>query len=118
MPVHAVVAGVELSADEPFPERRIARVQRGVPVAVPRQQVGVRPEALGKMFVAESIPDGWVDQIRLTDECRSWTDVLFLLPVNGNLGLARLGSAFKRHNPRIISEPGMCFGNPTSDPFV
>jgi hypothetical protein len=88
MPIDTVVAGIEPSADEPLPEWRIAGVQRGVPVAVPRQQVGVCAEALGKVFLPESESDGRVDQICLADEFRGWTDVLFFLPMNGNLGLA------------------------------
>ena len=35
--VDAVVAGIQLSADEPFPKRRMIGVQGGVPVLVPVQ---------------------------------------------------------------------------------
>ena len=37
VPVDAVERGVELSTDEPLPERSVARVEGGVPVLVPGQ---------------------------------------------------------------------------------
>ena len=39
--MHAIVAGVRLAADEPFPERRIVGVQSGVPILIPMQELGI-----------------------------------------------------------------------------
>jgi len=48
VPVHAVVTRIDLSADKPLPERRIARVERGVPILIPGQQIGILLKAFGK----------------------------------------------------------------------
>jgi hypothetical protein len=53
VPIDAVVAGVDLAADEPLPERRIAGVQCSVPVLIPGQQIGVFFEALREVFQPE-----------------------------------------------------------------
>ena len=55
--IDAVVAGVELSADEPLPERRVTGVERGVPVLIPVEQFGVFAEAFGEISFAESVDD-------------------------------------------------------------
>ncbi len=103
MPVDAVVAGVELPADEPFPERRLARVERRMPVPIPGQQVGVFPEALRKMLLREPFDDGGIDQIRLADELWRGKDVLLFLPMDGNLRLVLLrGSPFNGHDPGLL----------------
>src|SRR2546426_5854594 len=102
MPVDAVVASVESSADEPFPERWKTGVQRGVPATVPGQHVRVFPKTLRKMFLLEPVPDSRIDQIRLADEFRGRAEVLFFLPVDGNLGLIGLGSAFNSHNQGLL----------------
>ncbi len=72
--VDAVVAGVEPPADEPLPEGRVAGVERGVPVAIPAEQVGVLPEALGEVVLPESIQDGRVRGVGLADEARRRLD--------------------------------------------
>src|ERR1700686_3768112 len=68
MAINAVDARVEPATDEPLPERRIAGVQRGVPVLVPREQVRVLLEALGEVLLAEAFADAGVACIRLSDE--------------------------------------------------
>ena len=91
VPVDAVVAGVQLAADKPLPERRVAGVQRGVPVLVPVQQVGVFPEALREVLFREAVQDGRVGGVRLADELRRRRIIAFLTPVNGDRCLGRLG---------------------------
>ena len=49
--IDAVVAGVQLAADEPLPEGRIAGVERGVPVLVPVKQLGVFAKTFGEMLL-------------------------------------------------------------------
>ena len=65
MPIDAVVAGIEFAADKPFPERRIAGVQRGVPILIPMQQLGVFAKAFGEIFFAEALDDGGIVEIGL-----------------------------------------------------
>jgi hypothetical protein len=60
VPVDAVVGGVQAAANEPLPERRVAGVQRRVPVGVPVEQVPVLLEALGEALLAEPLEDGGV----------------------------------------------------------
>ena len=57
MPIHAVVAGVELSAREPLPERWGARVERCVPTLGPRQGIRILVEALGEAMLGEPVHD-------------------------------------------------------------
>ncbi len=57
MPVNTVVAGVELSAHEPLPERRVAGIQGGMPVLVPAQHVGIFFETLREFIAAEPLVD-------------------------------------------------------------
>ncbi len=89
VPVHAIVRGVDLAAHEPFPERRIAGVEGGVPVLVPAQQVGVLSEAFRKIFLAEAFVDVGIGQICLADKFRGRIIVFFFPPMNCDLSLAR-----------------------------
>src|SRR5882757_7823608 len=54
VPVDAVVAGVEFAADKPFPKWRIAGVQRGVPILIPMQEVGILAKTFRKILLAET----------------------------------------------------------------
>src|SRR5579875_2541940 len=96
MSVHAVVTGVEAASNEPFPKRRVRCVQGLGPVAVPVEQVGVLPEALGEMFLAEALTDLWVGRISLGDEACRWVVVLLRPPMDGNLCLADRGAGVLR----------------------
>src|SRR5580698_8150848 len=58
MAVDAVVAGVQLSADKPFPEGRIARVESLAPGLVPVEKLRVNVETFGKMLFAEFFYEG------------------------------------------------------------
>jgi hypothetical protein len=84
--IDAVVAGIQLAADEPLPERWIAGVQRGVPILIPVKKIGVFAKTFGEIFLAEALHDGWVVKIGLPDEfCRGTEEFLFF-PVDGDLG--------------------------------
>jgi hypothetical protein len=85
--VHAVVAGVQLAADEPLPERRLAGVQRGVPVLVPAQHVGVGPEAFRVVVFAEPLENIRVSSVGLGDEPGRRVEVRLLAPVDRYLCL-------------------------------
>ena len=85
MAVDAVVAGVQLAADKPFPERRMIGVQRGVPILIPVEKFGVLAEAFGEIFFAEAFDDARIVEIRLGDEAGRRANVLFFLPVHGDL---------------------------------
>ncbi len=97
MPIHAVEAGVEAAADEPLPERRIAAVERRVPVLLPVEQVGVFAEVLRKLVDREAVEDRRIGQIRLTDEFRRWLDVLLFLPVDRDFSFF---ASYNRHDSR------------------
>src|ERR1700719_1833300 len=85
MAVAAVVAGVELAADKPFPKGRIAGVQRGVPILIPVEEFGVVAEAFGEILFAEALDDRGVVEVGLPNKFRRGEKILFLFPMNGNL---------------------------------
>ena len=80
--IHAVVRGVELAADKPLPEGRIAGVEGGVPILVPRQEIGVFAKAFRKVFFAEPFDNAGVGEVRLADKFRRGIIVFFLPPMN------------------------------------
>src|SRR5258708_22932548 len=80
--VDAVIAGVELAADKPLPERRMTGIERGVPIVVPVQELRILVEALGKMLLAEFFDDGGIGEISLGDEFFGKIKILFLLPMH------------------------------------
>src|SRR3989449_11739954 len=57
MTVHAVVRRVDLAADEPLPERRVAGIEDRVIWLEPGQHVRVFFEAVGKLGEAELFKD-------------------------------------------------------------
>ena len=67
MAIDAVVTGVDPAADEPSPERRIARIKGVVPGQVPVKKIGVLLEAVRDVIETESIKDRFVCQVRLRD---------------------------------------------------
>ena len=85
MTVDAVVAGVESSADEPFPKRRIGRVESFAPGLVPIKKFGVDIEASWEMFFAEFFYEGWIGEISLRFEFFWRVEVLLFFPMDGNL---------------------------------
>jgi hypothetical protein len=60
MAIDAIITGIDLAADEPFPERRIARVQRDVPGPIPVEKISVLLEAVGEVVESESFKDRFV----------------------------------------------------------
>src|SRR5215469_2195142 len=90
MAVDAVIAGVEFSADEPLPERGMAGVQCGMPILIPVQHFGVLAIALREILFAKAFQDAGIVQVGLGNEARRRPNVLFFLPVNGNLRFAEL----------------------------
>src|SRR5216683_41142 len=67
MAVDAVVTGVEFSSDKPFPEGRMAGVERLAPGLVPMEEGSVVVVALRKIFFAEFLNESGIDKIRLGD---------------------------------------------------
>ncbi len=83
--VNAVVAGIEFAADEPFPEGWMAGVEGLAPGLVPVEEGSVMVEALRKILFAEFLDEGGIGEIGLGDELLGRTEVLFFLPVYGDL---------------------------------
>src|SRR6266550_865265 len=92
--IDAVVRSVEPTADEPLPKRRVARVQRRVPIVIPREHIRVFLEALRKVLLTEPFKDTRVACICLPNKLWRGLIVLLLPPVNGNLGLGDECSLF------------------------
>src|SRR5713226_10297737 len=85
MPVHAVVANVQLPADKPFPKWRVFGIERGVPVLIPIEKLRVMPKAIRKFFFAKFIHKSRIDQIRLRHKTRRWPQRILFLPMHRNL---------------------------------
>jgi hypothetical protein len=98
--IDAVHAGVEAPADPPLPERRIARIEDRVPLAVPREHVRVLLETFREVLRAEALEDRGVVRVRLLHEPRRRWVVLLLTPVNGDL---RLGDFCPYFSHRVTS---------------
>src|SRR6266498_104997 len=82
MTIDAVITGVDPAADEPSPERRIARVQHDVPGPVPVEKIGVLLEAVREVFQTESFKDCFVGQVGLSDEFLRRVNVVLFLPAD------------------------------------
>src|SRR6266511_3484469 len=95
--VDAVDAGVQSSPDEPLPERRVARVQRRVPVRIPDEEIRVLLEALREVLLAEPLEDRRIGRVRLSDERRRRGVELLLPPVHGDLRLGDLRLVYISH---------------------
>ncbi len=89
MAIDAVVTGVDSAADEPSPERRIARVERDVPGLVPVEKIGVLLEAVREVVETESFKDRLVGQVGLNNEFLWRVNVGLFLPVDRDLCLRR-----------------------------
>ena len=93
VPVHAVVAGVQFSANEPFPKGRMIGVERGVPILVPVEQFGVVAEALREVFLVELSHEVGIVQVGLANKLRGRAVIAFFFPVHRDLRFTDLGSA-------------------------
>jgi len=89
MAIDAVVTSVDSAADEPSPERRIARVERNVPGPIPVKEIGVFLEAVREVVETEPFKDLVVGQVGLNNELLWRVNVGLFLPVDGDLGLRR-----------------------------
>ena len=87
MSVDAVVGCVESAANPPVPERWVGRVQCGVPILVPRKQIGIFSKTFREVLLAEPLQRALFGQICLRDKARAGTYELFLSPVRGYLSL-------------------------------
>jgi hypothetical protein len=85
VPVDAVVGSVELPADKPLPERRVARVEDSVPGLVPAQQVRVLGEAVRELVLGEALEDCRIPRVSLLDKTLRWREVLLLAPVHSDI---------------------------------
>jgi hypothetical protein len=92
--VDTVIAGVQFSADEPFPEGRITGIEDFGPLLIPCQLIGVFFEALGEMFLAEALPDFRVLEVGLLDKFFRGLENQLLFPVNRNLRFAYFRGPF------------------------
>src|SRR5262245_37472529 len=90
MTIDAVVTDIYSAADKPFPERRLAGVERDVPGLIPIEQIGVFLEAVRKIFETEPVKYFRVGQVGLSDEFFRRVDVGLLLPVDCDLGLGHV----------------------------
>jgi hypothetical protein len=106
MAIDAIITGVDSAADEPSPERRIARVKRDVPSLVPVEKIGVLFEVVRKVVETESVEDPLVDQVGLGNEFLGRVDLSFLLPVNRDFGLGHFCGSMLRHVPPPRSSHG------------
>ena len=97
MAIDTVITGIDSTADKPFPERRMAGVERNIPGLVPVEEIGVLLEAVWELVEAESVEDSRVFQVGLSDKCLRRADVGLFLPVDGNLGLRHFRSSILRH---------------------
>src|SRR6516225_5407890 len=97
MAIDAVVTGIQSTADKPFPEGRVAGVQRDVPILVPVEKIRVFLKALRKVVEAESVEDSRVLQVSLSGECLWRANVVLFLPVDRNLSLRHFRSSILRH---------------------
>src|SRR5439155_21089099 len=83
--IDAVVTSVEPTTDEPLPKRGVARVQRRVPIVVPREQIRIFLEALRKVLLTEPFKNTRIACIGLPNKLWRGLIVLLLPPVNGDL---------------------------------
>src|SRR5260370_10696664 len=85
--VDAVIAGVELASDKPLPERRMAGIERGVPIVIPVQKVRIFVEALGEMLLAEFFDYGGVGEGGLCNELGRRIKGILLFPMGGRFAV-------------------------------
>src|SRR5262249_600337 len=108
MAIDTVITGVDSASDEPFPERRIARVERDVPGPVPVEKIGVLFETVREVAETESFKDRLVGQVGLNNEFLWRVNVVLFLPVDRDLSLRRFCGSILRHTlpPRATSRRG------------
>jgi len=90
--IDAVVASIDLAADEPAPEGRIAGVKGPFPVLVPVEEVGELLEALGEFVEGKTLEDAGVSQVGLGDELVRGGEIALLRPMHRDLRLGDIGN--------------------------
>jgi hypothetical protein len=111
--IHTVDARVEPTADEPFPERRVAGVQGSVPILVPGEQVRILLEALREVLLAEPFAEPIDKGVVYRGVCfRSWAVSPTTEEIADEMGLApeRACEAL-----RISQEPPLCANSPVGE---
>src|SRR5215469_17211163 len=88
MAIHTVVRGVELAADEPLPEWRLARIEDGAVRLGPCQHVSVGLKTSRKILEGALLQNARIFHIRLRLEAGPRIVVLLLFPVDRDLRLA------------------------------
>src|SRR5882762_8137796 len=91
MAIHAVVRRVDLAADEPFPERRFARIEDRVIWLEPGEHIRIFLEAVGELVEPELFEDAGVSHVRLCLEFLGRLIVRLFLPMHSDLRFANLG---------------------------
>jgi hypothetical protein len=87
MAIDAIVTGVDPAADEPSPERWVARVERDVPGPVPVEKIGILLEAVREVVETESFKDAFLGQVGPGNEFLRRVNVVLFLPMDRDLGL-------------------------------
>ena len=96
--IHAVVAGVDLGADVPAPERRLRAVEELVPFLVPVEELGELLVVPRELLEREALEDAFLAQVRLRNKFLRRGEVALLLPVHRDLGFGNIvaGHRFRR----------------------
>src|SRR5437763_7872765 len=83
--IDAIVTGVELTADKPFPKRRVTGIQRRMPKVVPGKQICVFLEAFRKVLLTKTFKNTRIACICLSNKLWMCMKILLLSPVNSDL---------------------------------
>jgi hypothetical protein len=83
--IDAVVTNVEPTADKPLPKRRVAGVQRRMPIVVPGEQICVFLVAFRKVLLTKTFKNTRIACICLSNKLWTCMKILLLSPVNSDL---------------------------------
>src|SRR5215469_176756 len=103
MAIDAIVAGVDFSADIPFPERGIASIKSLIPTLIPIQKIGIFVETLGKVVETEPLVNFLVSQIGLGYEFLRRIIVFLFLPMDCNVSFGQVCLVFHSHPPEEMT---------------
>src|SRR5882762_6062995 len=102
MAVNAIVRRVDLTAGEPFPERRVAGIEDGAIRLEPRQHVRIFSEAIGELVEPEPGKGLRVPHVPLCLELLGTLIVCLFLPMHCDLRLADLCLLRRLHRLRHL----------------
>ena len=108
MPIHAIVAGIDLAAFEPFPARRIAGVQDCIPVLIPVEHIGVFLETVREIFQAEPVKHTRICHVGLGNKFCAWMKIFLFPPMYRNFGFGSFNNFLISHN-YLLSLMGLEF---------